>query len=259
MKFFIDFEATQPDGEIIAIGMVTETGADYSYYIKPEFSKITPMITKLTGITENFIEQKGVGLDWAFAALNQAVKYHCPNRKEQEFYCYGNCDVDFIKKSFKNLQSNEAIDFACFLMTTMKDYSDEVANYFNGITSLINAYNYFNPEVTQKHDPTEDAKMLRKVFAAVDKQPPLIKSPFIKKEVIKENFIMPHGKFFCKNIQMNKEKQFPSCEHAIEWLIRNNINPSKRNEVHRDRIAKNIMKAIRRHKPYMGYSWRREK
>ena len=38
MKIFVDFEATQPYGEIIAIGAKAETGEEFFHYVKPQLS-----------------------------------------------------------------------------------------------------------------------------------------------------------------------------------------------------------------------------
>ena len=51
MKFYIDFEATQPANEIIAIGAVAENGATFHSLVKPQLSSISPYVSQLTHIS----------------------------------------------------------------------------------------------------------------------------------------------------------------------------------------------------------------
>lgn len=259
MNIFIDFEATQPEGEIIAVGAATEDGEQFFEYVKPQYSIVTPEITKLTGITQEILEQEGHLFNdvmYKFALWCDSIQ---PKRLFQKFYAYGNADVKFLKNSFQTLSSNDAINIASYMITTMQDYSEDVATFFNGSTSLIKAYNYFETEKEQKHNALEDAKMLADVFNNVHLKQPLAESPFITtKNSITFNW--PRGIFFCKGIGKNAvEHQFSDCRKAVEWLIRNKIGIARGNEVHRDRIAKNIMKAIRKNSTYMEYHWRRIK
>ena len=45
MKFYIDFEATQPENEIIAIGACAENGATFHSLVKPQLSSISPYVS----------------------------------------------------------------------------------------------------------------------------------------------------------------------------------------------------------------------
>ena len=51
MKFYIDFEATQPENEIIAIGAVAENGTAFYSLVKPQLSSISPYISQMTHIS----------------------------------------------------------------------------------------------------------------------------------------------------------------------------------------------------------------
>lgn len=48
MIFYLDFEATQPENEIIAIGAVAENGATFHSLVKPQFSSIFNFISQMT-------------------------------------------------------------------------------------------------------------------------------------------------------------------------------------------------------------------
>ena len=56
MKFYIDFEATQPENEIIAIGAVAENNATFYSLIKPQLSSISPYISQMTHISVEDLE-----------------------------------------------------------------------------------------------------------------------------------------------------------------------------------------------------------
>lgn len=258
MKIFVDFEATQPYGEIIAIGAKAETGEEFFHYVKPQLSVLTPDITKLTGITQIMLDTQG----WLFDSAMRDFADWCCNLEEsvykQRFFSYGASDIQFLAATFPTLSTNKAIYLASYMMVTMEDYSENTALFFNGPTSLIKAYNYFEHEKQQKHNALEDAKMLAEVFGKVQFNHPLDEYPFKKEEETEFNW--PTGTFFCKSQGKNaKEHRFNDSHLAVEWLIRNKIGPKRGNEVHRDRIAKNIMKAIKKKSTYMGYNWRRVK
>mgnify|MGYP004572549773 CR=1 FL=1 len=258
IKIFVDFEATQPYGEIIAFGAKAETGEEFFRYIKPQLSILTPMITELTGITAAILNVQG----WLFDSVMRDFSDWCDDlekmRYKLKFYSYGMADKQFLINSFPTLSSNNAINITSYIIATMKDYSENVTHFFNGSTSLIKAYNYFKEDKQQKHNALEDAKMLAEVFGEVQFAKPLDRYPFQKKE--EEKFNWPTGIFYCKSQGKNtKEYEFNNSHLAVEWLIKNKIGIKRSAEVHRDRIAKNIMKAIRRKTTYMGYYWRRVK
>ena len=57
MKFYIDFEATQPENEIIAIGAVAENGATFHTLVNPQLSSISTYVSQLTHISAKDLEQ----------------------------------------------------------------------------------------------------------------------------------------------------------------------------------------------------------
>ena len=50
MNFYIDFEATQPEQEIISIGVYCDNKESFYVLVKPQFSKVSKYITDMTGI-----------------------------------------------------------------------------------------------------------------------------------------------------------------------------------------------------------------
>ena len=226
MNIFVDFEATQPAGEIIAIGAKAENGEQFFDDIMKKFNK------------------------WCNSL--------CIGRIYQHFYSYGAADKQFLINSFQSLNSDDAINLVSYMITTMQDYSENVALFFNGSTSLIKAYNYFENEKEQKHNALEDAEMLAEVFVKITDKEPLSENPFVERAIY--NYTFPSGRFFCKGKGKNaKEREFGCIQEAIEWLINTNIAKDSRDAVHRDKMATKIMKAIRKNECYMNYKWRREK
>ena len=98
MNFFVDFEATQFSNGIIAVGCVSEED-DKFYTLVNTKHKVTPFITNLTGITAAEVEMAPEP-EVVFKALLDWVRAVSPNEEKNKphFYCYGNCDKEFVKK-----------------------------------------------------------------------------------------------------------------------------------------------------------------
>ena len=60
MKIYLDFEATSPENEIIAVGAVAENGATFYSLVKPQLSTISPYISRLTHIKQADLEKAKV-------------------------------------------------------------------------------------------------------------------------------------------------------------------------------------------------------
>ena len=259
MRFYIDFEATQPEQEIISIGAVCENGATFYSLVKPQFSSVSKYITDMTGITQEMVSEaptlNTVLGDFSAWCYNQEKLLTSWN-----FISYGDGDVDFLKHSICNVIGEQQTIIASIMIAKMEDYSKKVAKYFCSTTSLIKAFNYFKElETKQNHNALEDAKMLAMVAEKVESSKPLESSPFHIGQTTKVCYTFPSGIFFCKMPGDKKERNFVDIQDAITWLINNHIDKNSRDTVHRDRIAVKIMKAIRKNNTYMGYKWRRER
>ena len=260
MKFFIDFEATQPEQEIISIGAYSEDTFAFHNLVKPQFSVVSSYIADMTGITNEILEDK-FDLDTVLCGLYDWCYRQQPSLTKWEFYSYGDSDVDFLKHSMCNIHSERALIVASIMIATMKDYSQQVKKFFGGSTSLIKAFNFLKDlENKQHHNALEDAKMLADVYQKVENGTPLKEYPFHIGSNTNEAYTFPSGTFYCGGTGKNaKEREFVNIQDAITWLINTNIAKNERERVHRDRVAKNIMKAIRKKSTYMGYKWRRIK
>ena len=258
MNFYIDFESTQPEQEIISVGAYSDDEKPFYNLVKPQFSQVSKYISDMTGITNELLEDK-FDLDTVFDALYEWCYLQQPDLTKWNFYSYGDADVDFIKHSMCNIKSEKALVIASIMIATMKDYSKEVTKYFCGNTSLIKAFNYLKHlEDKQKHNALEDAKMLADVFARTHDKEPLSKNPFV--EMASNEYTFPSGKFYCKSTGKNaKEREFYNIHEAMDWLINLRIAQKDREIIRRDKMATKIMKAIRKKETYMQYLWRREK
>ena len=258
MNFYVDFEATQPEQEIISIGAMAGNGATFHSLVKPQFSSISKYISDMTGITQDDVE-KAYDLNIVMANFYAFCYSQEPNLTQWKFYSYGDSDVDFLKHSIRNVFGENPLIITSLMIATMKDYSKEVKKYFRGSTSLIKAFNYLESlENKQKHNALEDAKMLAEIFTKIDGKEPLECNPFIEAQKI--NFTFPSGTFYCKASGKNAvEHEFACIEEAIEWIIKNNIGKESRDMVRRDKMAVKIMKAIKKKERYMNYNWRRVK
>ena len=58
MNFYVDFEATQPEQEIISIGVYCDNKESFYALVKPQFSKVSKYITDMTGITNEMLADR---------------------------------------------------------------------------------------------------------------------------------------------------------------------------------------------------------
>ena len=261
MNFYLDFEATQPENEIIAIGAVAENGATFHRLVKPQFSSISKYISDMTHISVEDLEQAKT-IDDAFFALNNWITEQEPNLMKCEFITYGD-DAQFIKATLPAIKTDTAFLTAAYLLVKIKDCTKDTFKFFHGSISLIHAFNYVQSvETKQNHNPLEDALMLQKVHEYTLNNAPLTCHPLNSKfkDIVQEEVKMPSGTFFCKSSGKNAtEHKFNSCDEAIDWYINTYIAKDQRASVHRENIMKHIMKSIRTKKKYAGYNWRRIK
>lgn len=259
MRFFIDFEATQPGNEIIAIGAVAENGATFHTLVKPQLSSISPYVSQLTHISQTDLD-KAISIDEALVKFDSWIGDQEPSIVKCEFLSYGD-DAAFLKATLPAVKDDHAFLTLSYLLVKIKDCSKEVFKFFKGTVSLINAFNYVqSAETKQRHNPLEDAIMLQKVYTYTEENKPLESHPY-RKENAEETVKMPSGTFWC-SIGKKKNKQtfnFKDCDEAIDWLIKNVIRPSDNNIPHRENLMKKIMTSIRTGHKYCNYTWGRNK
>ena len=193
MKYFVDFEATQFCQRIISIGCVNENGDKFYTLVKTcGDDKVSSYITKLTGITNQKLKEEGFTADEAFENFFQWV-CNTNDGTLLQYYCYGNCDVEFVKNTIKKMKSAMAITFATALETSLIDYSRHVKTFFGTQNpfALRKMYTFLKEEELEiQHDALEDAEMLAFVVTKFNNFNPEDKDAI---NVIKNEKPVPNG------------------------------------------------------------------
>ena len=141
MNFYVDFEATQPEQEIISIGVYCDNKESFYALVKPQFSKVSKYITDMTGITNEMLADRD-NFDTVLNDLYIWCTSQESNLNNWHFYSYGDGDVEFLKYTMRNVTTERPLIIASIMIATMQDFSKEVTKYFRGTTSLIKAFNY---------------------------------------------------------------------------------------------------------------------
>ena len=260
MKFYVDFEATQPEQEIISIGVVAENGEEFYSLIKPKYSKVSDFITKLTGIRQEDVEL-APEVERVFERLYAWLWTQEYDMTKWQFYSYGNADIAYVMNSLSNTTSETHLTAASIMITRMKDYSEDVCKYFCcQRTSLLNAYKYlYAPEAIQKHNALEDAQMLAEVAKKIEGANPMAHCPFNqtkKQYALDAQFEWPVGKVVMKTLgKKPKIRTYDSLREALEWIIETTVNKHARPNVSRKKMAKKVLVAIKNNEPYRNYKW----
>ena len=264
MKFYIDFEATQPENEIIAIGACAENGATFHTLVKPQLSSISPYVSQLTHISAEDLEW-APDINKALIEFDAWMTAQESNIMNCRFISYGD-DDKFVKHTLPAITNEHAFTVAAILMAKIEDCSVETKRFFHGTIKLVHAFNYVQAaETEQKHNPLEDAMMLQKVYEHMQTHEPLPCHPLNKDfnaAMSNASVKMPSGTFWCKHVHGGKNgkvRNFATCDDAIDWLITDVMRAKEPELIHRDRIMANIMKAIRKNSSYCNYKWGRVK
>ena len=178
MNYFVDFEATQFSNEIISIGCVDQNGREFYSEVRAR-KKITNFITSLTGITDEQ-NKAAESSDEVFARFFDWLMEN-PNERAV-FYCYGNTDINFVKKNLdltKNLKAQAALSI---MGMNLHDYSAVTKVHFGLVKNiaLIKLVAYYRGVecVDQTHDALEDAKFLKEVYDCVSAESEVQGHPF---------------------------------------------------------------------------------
>ena len=173
---FLDFEGTQYSHEMIAIGAVAcslqkdghikRQKSPFKIYVKPQ-NKIGSFVTKLTGITEDYIEQNGVSFT---IAMNRLKKYVGLAFNKASFVTFGSHDITILNSSISHTLNypkeicaqihHNYVDYLAFLQNFMRDDNGNPL-------SLLHYCDAFNVKIEgTAHDPAADALNLAKLYDA---------------------------------------------------------------------------------------------
>ena len=119
MKFYIDFEATQPENEIIAIGACAENGATFHTLVKPQLSSISTYVSQLTHISPEDLETAPT-INEALIQFDSWVMEQEKNIMNCRFISYGD-DDKFIKSTLSAITDDHAFTCAAILMAKIEN------------------------------------------------------------------------------------------------------------------------------------------
>lgn len=264
MKYFLDFEATQFSNEIIAIGCVNENNQTFYSLVKPK-KKITDFITSLTGITNEMLED-APSSDKAFSAFYDWLNHNEP----AEFYCYGNCDIDFVKKNlYANTKTFKAQAALSMIATNLTDYAINVRKHFGlvdciGLVKVVAYYRNLLTPFKQRHNALEDALFLKEVYDGISNESEINGDPFptYTKVADVQTDVVSSSATIYKNCTVHKMKHgkilesFDTMAAAVEYAL--TLIPDKDREVagkNKNRIACRIAKSAKNKEKYLGYKW----
>lgn len=264
MKYFIDFEAAQYSNEIIAIGCVREDGVTFQSYVKAE-RKITEFITQLTGITQEMVDN-APSSDEVFRNFYNWLK----GDNNLEFYCYGNSDLDFVKKNLKHTDDFEAQAALSMIGMGLKDFAPTVKKHFGLIKhiGLVKVLAYYRgvESIEQRHDPLEDAIFLKELYEYVLAEGDKFlgeENPFPEyKRVESVNQVQNNKKtVVVERVEKWKDgvilNTYCSMEDAVKAAVM--LMPKKNRKLaleHKKRVENKIIKAHVKKAQYQGYEWK---
>lgn len=281
MNFYLDFEATRFSNRIISIGCTNERGATFKTYVKPKNGKVDNFITELTGITKEMVDN-APSADEAFNAFGKWA-YENSEDTVPKYYCYGNCDEEFLDATIRTMSDFKAISFAASVKALLIDYAPIVKEYLctelialKKVVALIED----KDEVVQRHDALEDAEMLRTVVENLQsKCTPAdasklanmksARKPNTNKNGVPQIFLSWDGKKkFRANTRGNQNnyqlkcwsgkdiKYFDNIETAVLWVIKY-VNQSKSPKKEKDlnSVRSCIWNAINNNQKYCDLNW----
>lgn len=263
MKYFVDFEATQFSNEIIEIGCVREDGQEFKSYVQAK-RKLTDFIINLTGITQDMVDNAPTS-DEVFSSFYQWLK----GDTNIEFYCYGNSDIDFVRKNLSKSTNFEAQAALSMIGMALNDYATSVKKHFGlikpiGLVKVLAHYRGVE-SIEQSHDALEDAKFLKEVFEYINAEGEIEECPFpeyqkpktVKKPVQPkvEAPTTPHIARMRKNTIVEVYETMDAC---VNWIYEevSKTNKAQLTEMKPENVAKRIRRASSQKQPYMSWKFK---
>lgn len=223
---FIDFEGSQHSQEIIAIGAlkVTLDAKNFVKTVSKGFKVLvkinTPVghiVTNLTGITDELLENEGVSFKEAMSRFKQYV-----GDSQVKFIEYGNFDMHLLHNSAVNNELNDDL-FIRYIYEHNIDFSQVVHRFIrnksNTYISQNDALKILNRNIEgTKHDPLDDCINLKNLYDAFLKEKNIVKEQYMN--VLRHtNLPTPFVKIL-KKIEAEQKVTLKDYETYIEEDIR---------------------------------------
>ena len=259
MKYFMDFEATQFDMEIISVGCVDENGREFYSLVKPHgMRKMTDFIVALTGITPEQL-RNAPKVDDVFSAFYDFVD----KTERAEFFCYGNCDGRFVKTSLKYVKTFKAQCILGTVYSSLVDISPEISSIFrtNQTVSLYKLADYYGANEEQNHNALRDAKMLKLVYE-MSRGEQIAECPFPEYVQLGRDGTVsvtapePTQRPHVTASQGNNSFSFSSYGKAADWIITQVLPKDVVITLNtKSNISNRIVQAVANGNTYHGYTW----
>ncbi len=199
---FLDLEGTQFSHETIAIGAVlVDCDKNYKAIGEPTTFKcfvkastdIGIVITTMTGITEEILEQEGISFSEAMMKLNSFIGKRSNNLR---VLTYGNQDCHMLSCSFRLADDKSPFldSFVKYLLRNNVDVGTFFSRYIRGkkneLVSLTHMREFFSIEPSgNPHDPLVDSLDLYHIYQAFTSDKEIIKKSY--KRLLKDSNIIP--------------------------------------------------------------------
>lgn len=171
MRIFVDIEATEA-GEILALGAVADNNERFFSAVRPIFSRVTPRITVITGVTQDQADEFPTPanviphfIEWA---IRQGGTYGV------HFFTFGKNDRQFVEKT-RAFWANEdkTLNIVAQLGWIAANMSNGAAPIYDAfrrpLISLRSAYlTYKETNIKPEHCSLEDAVMFKELIDAVE-------------------------------------------------------------------------------------------
>ena len=259
MKYFMDFEATQFEQEIISVGCVDEDGREFYSLVKPHsMRKMTGFITELTGITSAEL-RCAPDADTVFSQFYDYIK----KVERSEFFCYGNCDGRFIKVSLRYVKTFKAQCMLGLILGSLTDISPEISSIFktNQTISLYKLSDYYKAEEERNHHALNDAKLLKHVYEC-SRGEVLDECPFPEYvRTVKTDKIPEYEPEQVKTPHVtasygDRTIGFSSYGKAADWIITHILPKNAMITLDtKSNISNRIVQAVANGNKYHGYVW----
>lgn len=275
MNYFIDFEATQFSNEIISIGCVNQVGETFYSDVRAK-KKISSFITSLTGITDEQNKAARTSDDVFAEFFDWILSF--PDEKAT-FYCYGNTDINFVKKNLGNTNNIKAQAALSMIGMNLHDYASVTKMHFGLVKNiaLIKLVAYYRgvDEVKQTHDALEDALFLKEVFEHVSTEGEVEGHPFPDYELAATQTKAAEGqpksavqsprawlKGLSHRVEMYDEngeileQTFDTINAARLYVMNNKMGPIDKKRADKAKIENKIINADKKNISYSGQMWK---